>query len=172
MVGQNNGVATSLKQICPSLISIHYANHKLALAAFHGADGIPCFQQFKIDIHNLFAFYQNSPVRMAGLHAIQSVLNKPTVKLKEAKDVRWLSHDAAIAAIICILPSLIISLFREASECGEPTAVGLLKFVKTHLPIATAHLLHKVLPHISRLFLLFQREEVDFTMTKPCLIQR
>ena len=41
--------------------------------------------------------------------------------------------------------------------------------MKTHFFIATAHLLHKVLPHISRLSLLFQKEDVDFTMAKPCL---
>ena len=65
---------------------------------------------------------------MAELHAIQSVLNEPMIEWKEAKDVRWLSHDAAVAAILCTLPSLIVSLDREASERGEPTAAGLLQF--------------------------------------------
>ena len=74
-----------------------------------------------------------------------------------------------IAAIIRTLPSLIISLSREASERGEPTAAGLLKFVKTQIFIATAHHLHKVFPRISRLSLLFKTEDVDFTMAKPCL---
>ena len=42
---------------------------------------------------------------MVGLHAIQSVPNEPMIKLKEAKDVRWLSHDAPVAAILCTLHS-------------------------------------------------------------------
>lgn len=90
----------------------------------------------------------------------------PRIKLKEAKDV---SHDAAIASLLRILPSVIVSLDREASKRGEPIASGLLRFVKTYNFVATAHLLHKVLPHISRLSLIFQKEDVDFTLLRLCL---
>ena len=62
------------------------------------------------------------------------------------------------SAVLCIFPSLIMSLDREASECGEPTAAGLLKFVKTPFFIATAHFLHKILPRVSWLSLLFQKK--------------
>ena len=169
MVGRHTGVATQLKQCSPSLISIHCVNHPLALAAAHAADHIPYLQRFKTNLRNLFSFYQNSPVRLSGLHAIQALLDDPAIKLKEAKDVRWLSHDAAIASLLCTLPSLIASLEREATERGEPTAEGLLRFVKSHFFIATAHLLHKVLPHVSRLSRIFQKEDVDFTLLKPCV---
>ena len=88
-------------------------------------------------LRSLLQFYQNRAVRMAGLHATQEILNDPIIKLKEAKDVRWLSHEHAIKALIRILPSLITSLEREATERDEPTAVGLVKVVKTLLPPAT-----------------------------------
>ena len=52
------------------------------------------------------------------------------MKCKLAKDVHWLSHDMAIKAVLCTLPSLLVSLDREASENEEPTAHGLLKFIK------------------------------------------
>jgi len=169
MVGCHSGVATQLKQCCPSLISIHCVNHRLALAASHAADHIPYLQRFKTHLRNLFSFYQNSAVRMAGLHAIQAILSDSEMKLKEAKDVRWLSHDAAVAALLRTLPSLLASLDREASEHGEPTAEGLLRFVKTYFFIATVHLLHKVLPHVSRLSRIFQRENVDLTLLRPCV---
>ena len=42
-------------------------------------------------VQTLFLFYQNSAVHMAGL---QEVLDDPVIKLKQAKDVRWLSHAA------------------------------------------------------------------------------
>ena len=70
---------------------------------------------------------------MAGLHAIQEILNDPIIKLKQAKDVRWLSYDAAIGSILRTLPSIIVSLEHEGTERSEPTAVGLAKFVKTLL---------------------------------------
>ena len=169
MVGRHTGVATQLKQCSPSLISIHCVNHRLALATAHAADHIPYLQRFKTNLRNLFSFYQNSPVRLSGLHAIQALLDDPAIKLKEAKDVRWLSHDAAIASLLHTLPSLIASLEREATERGEPTAEGLLQFVMSHFFIATALLLHKVLPHVSRLSRIFQKEDVDFTLLKLCV---
>ena len=96
-------------------------------------------------------------------------MNDPIIKLKEAKDVRWLSHEHAIRALICILPSLITSLEREATERDEPTAVGLVKVVKTYYFVATCYLLSSVLPHINRLSLLFQAKSVDLTLLRPTL---
>ena len=130
-VGLHNGVAAQLKSCSPSLISVHCVNHRLALAASHAADNISYIQRFKSHLHDLFSFYQNSPVRLAGLHAIQAILDDPKIKLKKAKDVRWLSHDTAITSLLRIIPSVITSLDREASERGEPIASGLLRFVKT-----------------------------------------
>ena len=169
MVGRRSGVATRLKARQPRLLSVHCINHRLALAAAHAADQIPYLQKFKATVQTLFLFYQNSPVRMAGLHAIQEVLENPSIKLKQAKDVRWLSYDAAIAAIIRTLPALIASLEREATERSEPTALGLAKFVKTHYFVACCYLLHRILPHISRLSLLFQCEDIDLSLIQPAL---
>ena len=170
MVGRRNGVATRLKARQPRLLAVHCINHRLALAAAHAADQIPYLQQFKATVRTLYLFYQNSSVRMAGLHAIQEVLDNPSIKLKQAKDVRWLPYDAAIAAIIRTLPALIASLEREATKRSEPSAVGLAKFVKTHYFVACCCLLHRVLPHISRLSLLFQCEDIDLALIQPALV--
>ena len=53
---------------------------------------------------------------MAGLRAIQEILSDPIIKLKQKKDVRWLSYDAAIESILRTLPSIIVSLEREGTE--------------------------------------------------------
>ena len=105
-----NGVAKRLSDRLPKLLSIHCVNHRLALAAAYAADDIPYLVRFKATVQTLFLFYQNSAVRMAGLHAIQEVLADPLVKLKQAKDVRWLSHEVAISSILRTMPSLIASL--------------------------------------------------------------
>lgn len=151
MTGATGGVAKLLKNRFPSLISIHCVNHQLALAAAHGADDIQYLIHFKATVQTLFLFYQNSPVCMAGLHSIQEVLSDAIIKLKQAKDVRWLSHEAAILSILHTLPSLIASLEREVTEWHEPAAVGLVKFVKTYYFIACYKMLSKVLPHFNRL---------------------
>ena len=94
---------------------------------------------------------------MAGLHAIQEILNDPIIKLKQAKDVQWLSYDAAIGSILRTPPSIIVSLEREGTERSEPTAVRLAKFVKTYYFVACCHFLHQILPHVSHLSLIFQK---------------
>lgn len=151
-------------------------NHRLALAAAHAADDIPCLVKFKATVQTLFLFYLNSAVRMAGLHAIQAVLDDPIIKLKQAKDVRWLSHKAAISSTLSTMPLLIASLEREGSERHKPAAVGLVKFVKTYyfvhfffVFVACCKLLSKVLPHINRFSLLFQCEDIDLSAIQPNL---
>ena len=56
------------------------------------------------------------PLEWQGLHAIQEILNDTVIKLKEAKDVRLLSHEHLIRALIYTLPSLITSLEREVTD--------------------------------------------------------
>ena len=131
MVGRVSGVASRLKVCHPRLVSVHCINHRLALEGAHAADNIPYLKRFKGTVQSLFLFYHNSAVRMAGLNAIQEILNDPIIKLKQAKDVRWLLYDAAIGSILRTLPSVIVSLEREGTEQSEPTAVGLAEFVKT-----------------------------------------
>ena len=42
------------------------------------------------------------------------------MRLKQVKDVRWLSHQAAVDALQCSLVAMVTSLDREASEHSEP----------------------------------------------------
>ena len=151
MTGRLSGVTVCLRGHSPNMISVHCANHRLALAAAQASDSVAYLKQFKSILQTLFYFYQNSAVRMASLHAIQEILNDPLIKCKLVKDVRWLSHDNAIKAVIRCLPSLLVSLDREASENGEPTAHGLFKFMKCYKFVASLYLLSDVLPHLSRL---------------------
>ena len=162
-------MAVRLKRHSPRMISVHCVAHRLALAAAHAADGIPYLQRFKSILQTLFYFYQNSAVCMANLHAIQEVLDDPSIKCKLAKDVRWLSHDMAVKAVLRTLPSLLVSLDREASENDEPTAHRLLKFMKGYKFVACAYLLSDVLPHLSRLSKIFQKQNADLSLVQPCL---
>ena len=73
----------------------------------------------------------------------------------------------AIKALIHSLPSILVSLDREASKNGEPTAHGLYKF--SYNFVATVYFLSDVLLHLSKLFQIFQREDVDLSLIQPCL---
>ena len=164
MIGRISGVATRMKAHSPRMLAVHCVNHRLALAAAHAADGIPYLQRFKSILQTLFYFFQNSCVRTASLHA-----NDPVLKCKQAKHVRWLSHDLPIKAVIRTLLSLLVCLEHEASQDNEPTAQGLLKFMKCYKFVACAYLLSDILPHLSRLSYVVQKQDVDLSLIRPCL---
>ena len=86
------------------------------------------------------------------------------MKVKEAKDVRWLSHQKAVATIVRTFPSLIASLQREASDRGNPTALGLFTLMTKFDFLCALVKLHDILRHLSKLSLVFQRKLVDLSM--------
>lgn len=110
MIGSRAGVATCLKALNPALINVHCICHRLALAASQAAMEVNYLRKVKEVLTTLFHFYSNSAVRTAGLEHMQELLGDPTLHVKEAKDVRWLSHQKAISTIVRIYPSLIASL--------------------------------------------------------------
>ena len=95
------------------------------------------------------------------------VLNDPVLRLKQAKYVRWLSHHAAVEALRRSLVSVLTNLDREASERSEPTASGLLNFLKKYFFIAALSLFADVLPFLSKLSRTLQSSSLDFSILQP-----
>ena len=131
--GVRNGVATRMKAANPYLINFHCVNHKEALRVGQAANAVLYLKNtFKPNLGNLFRFYENSAVRMEGLKAVQALLDDPKLKLKDAKDVRWLSTDKACQSLRKILPSVIASLEHEGTERAEPVAIGLSRIISNY----------------------------------------
>ena len=108
MTGRLNGVAARLKRRQPVLTSVHCVAHRLALAASQSGSQVTYINNtFKPTLTQLFYFYENSPVRMSGLKAIEQLLQTPELKLKRAADTRWLSHDGACQTLMKVLPAVI-----------------------------------------------------------------
>ena len=80
-------------------------------------------------------------MRIAGLKSIQEVVNDPQLKLTQAKDVQWLSHENAVRNLWQCLPSVLTSLEREATERNDAQAHGLAVFVKDLLHLFTSCLI-------------------------------
>ena len=95
---------------------------------------------------------------------LKDIVQSPHLKLKEAKDVRWLSHNAAVDALRRTLPAVIMSLEREAAERHEAVAQGLATFTKSYNFVATLLMLADVLPLLARLSQIFQVHIVLFQM--------
>lgn len=82
---------------------------------------------------------------------ILEILQEPVIKITEAKDVRWLSHDKVVQSIRRCFSSIITSLEREAKERGDAQALGLAAFVQKFDFIATLYMMCDLLPPLSQL---------------------
>ncbi|XP_070578683.1 uncharacterized protein [Ptychodera flava] len=143
------------------MLSHHCVAHRLALVVGHqAANGVLYVKRFNEILD------KNSPVRSSGLKEIQKTIENPVLKPKQAKAVQWLSHDSACTTINQILPSLMISLQREASERHDPQAAGLSRFVEDWCFIATLKMMCDVLPHLSTLSRSFQHS-FRIIVTRP-----
>ena len=116
-----SGVATRLHNSNQFLVAVHCVAHRLALACSQAGQNVPYVQKFKKSMTTLFWFFQASAVRTAGLKAIQELLDSPTLKLKEAKDVRWLSHDQAVQTLRRTLPAVLVALERCSDPAKNPS---------------------------------------------------
>ncbi|XP_070581491.1 zinc finger protein 862-like [Ptychodera flava] len=163
MIGKKSGVATRLKhEVSEIMVSHHCVAHRLALAVGQAANSVPYIKKFNDTLDNLFRFYEYSPVRSSALKTIQATMENPVLRPKQAKAVRWLSHENACSTLRQILPSVIVSLHREASERNDPKACGLSKFVEDWRFIATLLMMCDILPHLAALSRYFQKSSLDF----------
>ena len=167
MVGRRSGVATQLKEHNPEIVSLHCGAHRLALASSQAAQHVPYLKTFDAHLIALYYHFKNSPVREAAFHEIQKIMDEPVLHLKKAIHTRWLSHDQAVTAIRRTLPSLLTTLEKEVAEKNDAVARGLVHAVKSYNFVATLYLLSDVLPHLSSLSLVFQRESVDLCIVEP-----
>ena len=167
MTGCRTGVATRLKKHNPGMVSIHCGAHRLALASSQAALEVPYMKKYDSHLITLFYHFANSSVREAALHLIQELMGEPILRLKKAVHTRWLSHEAAVTAIRRTLPSLMATIESEVAEKDDAVAHGLLHAIKTYNFVATTYLLCDVLPHLTSLSLLFQKEDVDLSVIQP-----
>ena len=163
MLGVRGGASKRLKAKVPFLI----AAHCLALACGQSADEISYLKRFKSVLDQLYRFYSNSAVRTAGLRAIQEVLDDPQLKLTQAKDVRWLSHERAVSNLHQCFTSVLLSLDKQGTERNCAEAAGLLTFVRSYNFIASLYMFSDVSPPLASLSRVFQRKDVNFTVIKP-----
>ena len=164
MVGRSSGVATRLKSHNVEMISIHCGAHRLALASSQAADSITYLKRFDSHLITLFYYFKNSAVREA---ALQEIMDEPVLRLKRAVSTRWLSHDLAVASIRRTLVSLLTTLERAVVENDDAVARGLLHAMKSYKFVATLYLLSDVLPILTTLSLVFQKESVCLTAILP-----
>ena len=107
---------------------------------------------------------------LVSIYSIQEILNESNLKLCQAKDVRWLSHETAINNLRKRFPAVIASLQREATERTCVEAYDLAQFVCKYEFIASLYMLSDVLPRLAQLSKAFQTKDLDFSMVRPLVV--
>ncbi|KAK0137821.1 Zinc finger protein 862 [Merluccius polli] len=166
MTGRINGVAKQLSEIWPGLLCTHCAAHRLALACKDAADKVPYMKTFKEHLQQLHLYFRNSANRSAALSAAAAVLGITDLKVKEVKDTRWLSQHLAIQNLQKNISAVLNVLAEEVEVRKCAAAKGLYSFLATYRFIAALHLQADVLPHLSRLSKIFQKEDLNFLAIK------
>ena len=74
---------------------MHCAAQRLNLASSQAADKVVYVKKFHNILRQLFDFYENSAVRMAGLQAIQTLIQEKS-RLLATCTTRWLSTERSV----------------------------------------------------------------------------
>ena len=163
MKGERNGVTTKMKRENPFLITTHCIAHRLALASGKAADSVPYLKKYQQYVNTIYKYFHYSPKHSRALEQMQAILNVAERKFQQVFHTRWPSFDGAVQAILFNYDPLVSALIGDAQS--DPIAKGVLKFITTYLFVASTHLLSDVLPTLSRLSKLFQKQCVDFAAT-------
>ena len=77
MTGRTGGVIKLLQEHSPSLIGVHCAAHRVALATSQAAKHIPYMKEYSRTIMIIFKYFKNSTLRSNRLRMIQNLLKLP-----------------------------------------------------------------------------------------------
>ena len=166
MTGCRNGVVKQLREKCPSLIGVHCAAHRCALAASQATKDISEMEWYSRTVTNVFRFFSNSALRENKLREIQTLLQQPQLKYVDVHSVRWLSMESAV----CILYRTYAALYNTLSDIGsngDVVAKSLFNDISQFKFIALTHLLMDILPFLGRLSKVFQSDSLDFSKIAP-----
>lgn len=135
MTGCKGGVGVLLKNAGASyLVQTHCSAHRVSLALSQAAKNIPRIKNIEIILAQLYHFFYDSPVRESVLRQIYEINDMPEVKLKEPKNVRWLSLYEAVSAVSKSFGSIVEALEHIAEKKNDLNSVkakGLLTKIKS-----------------------------------------
>ena len=109
-LGCNNGVATKLKAVLPTVIVIYCVCH---------------LETFRIFQYENGGLYQSSAESLR----LTTPPRKTAKKLKRARKTRWLSTDSAVKAAVENFPAIIQTLLKLEDNCA--TSDGLLRHMNS-----------------------------------------
>ena len=145
------GVSTLLKKENPFMINIHCMAHRLALCTSQAANQLEKMEKYRQLLTDLYYYFSKSAKRVAGLKAIQEILESPQLKIKEMHSVRWFAFYSALETVYRSWDALVTYF---ANHKNDAKAVGFLKKLTQVENVANS---------------IFQKEDLDVSIIQACI---
>ncbi len=167
MMGKRAGVGALLRRESAFSIQVHCVAHRVALAVQDAAKSVDQVGAYKRTVASLYSFYKHSVSMTNRLRQLTAALSdEDMTSLKQPCTVRWLSLHKAVKSMKSNWPALVMELNEEA--VGENAqAQGILGQSQPYSFIALTHTLADVLPVMTKLNLVFQKDDVNLATIRP-----
>ena len=93
MTGMCEGLTGYMTRDNPMLVKYHCIANKLALVTSQAADGVQFLVDYQSVLTGIFYYFKASAVRTHKLSDIQTLLDEPTLKVKEVHQVSFHSSS-------------------------------------------------------------------------------
>jgi hypothetical protein len=168
MTGRASGVAIKLKEIFPTIIFWHCANHKLELAVNDCVSSVGGINNFKIFMDKLYSLYSASPKNRIELQQAAETLESELQKIGRMLDTRWVASSyRAASAVIKSYPALAEHLRTASNDTGRDSRErskysGMLSYLTSRNFVLNLALMSDALQELSTLSLALQSRGITF----------
>lgn len=168
MVGKSHSVSALMKNENPHCVNVHCMAHRLNLATSQASKHIPYMKEVEKILSDLYFHFGGSKSgnRKCELEQIQKILEDPLLKIKECYQIRWLAFFEAVRTVYLCWASL-HEYFKKHEDSSKTKA--LLSAFKQYKFVAVLAVLMDILPSLSHMCLILQKEDLDIACIQPAL---
>ena len=148
------------------MINIHCMAHCLALCSSEAASNVATMEKYKQLSTDLYYYFSTSLKQTAGLKAIQEILQSPKLKVKQMHAVRWFALFIVLETVFSSWDDLVTYF---ANHRNDAKAVGFLKKLTQVQNTTTMYYLMDVIPWLTQLNQIFQKEDLDVSIIRTCI---
>ncbi|XP_048246220.1 zinc finger protein 862-like [Haliotis rufescens] len=163
MLGSKGGVAAKICKQAKHVVPVHCVAHKLELAVLDAVKHLPSLSNFEDVLKQVFKFYHYSPKMRRELKTVSDIFNTDLANLSDVKQVRWLaSKIRAVRALKISFHSILNHFESVAAGRSDQSAKcqGWLRKMKTVSFVKTMCILLDILPILTEVSLVFQKEDL------------
>lgn len=160
MLGKHNGVAALLKQKIPHLTEQHCVAHREDLGIDDAWKDVPLMRDVETFLRTVYSTFSRSTVKRGKLEELAKILDEDSLSFRPLNEVRWLSRDQAVNAVLRNYTVLEEYCKRESSDNRDPVANYCYKKLTDSKFKFTLTALGDVLGELAHLCLSFQKRNL------------